>query len=244
MLTIDQIAAKVDGLRTRYGSRDVRMQEILSVRKGRMTEVFPDLFPEGMSTTMVANFVDVAARDLAEVLAPLPSFNCTTTNSSDRARLFADKRSVIANNYIYISRLQTQMYTGADWYFTYGFLPIIVEADFESNLPRIRIDDPMGAYPEFDRFGRCVSYSKRYSKTLGELANEYPEHEMVILGKLGYNQNLNTIVDIIRYVDKDQIVLFLPSQGNLVLNKAKNPIGKMTVRVARRPGIDDEPRGQ
>ena len=244
MLTIDQIAAKVDGLRTRYGSRDVRMQEILSVRKGRMTEVFPDLFPEGMSTTMVANFVDVAARDLAEVLAPLPSFNCTTTNSSDRARLFADKRSVIANNYIYVSRLQTQMYTGADWYFTYGFLPIVVEADFESNLPRIRIDDPMGAYPEFDRFGRCVSYSKRYSKTLGELANEYPEHEMVILGKLGYNQNLNTIVDIIRYVDKDQIVLFLPSQGNLVLNKAKNPLGKMTVRVARRPGIDDEPRGQ
>lgn len=244
MLTIDQIAAKVDGLRTRFGSRDVRMQEILSVRKGRMTEVFPDLFPEGMNSTMVANFVDVAARDLAEVLAPLPSFNCTTTNSSDRAKLFADKRSVIANNYIYVSRLQTQMYTGADWYFTYGFLPIVVEADFESNLPRIRIDDPMGAYPEFDRFGRCVSYSKRYSKTLGELANEYPEHEMTILGKLGYNQNLNTIVDIIRYVDKDQIVLFLPTQGNLVLNKARNPLGKMTVRVARRPGIDDEPRGQ
>ena len=245
MLTIEQIATKVDALRMRYGSRDTRMQEILSVRKGRMTEVFPDLFPEGMNSTMVANFVDVAARDLAEVLAPLPSFNCATTNiTSDRARTFADKRSVIANNYVYTSKLQTQMYWGADWYFTYGFLPFHIEPDFELGIPRIRVEDPMGAYPEFDRFGRCISYSKRYSKTLGELANEYPEYQYAILGKLGYNQNLSTIVDIIRYVDKDQIVLFLPSQGNLVLNQAKNPLGKMTVRVARRPSIDDEPRGQ
>ena len=51
---------------------------------------------------------------------------------------------MIANNYIYTSRLQSQMYWGADWYFTYGFLPIHVEPDFETKLPRIRIEDPMG----------------------------------------------------------------------------------------------------
>ena len=244
-LSIEQISNKVENLKTRFANRDARMQDVLAVRKGRMTEVFPDLFPEGMTSPMVANFVDVAARDLAEVLAPLPSFNCATTNiTSDRARAYSDKRSVIANNYVYESRLQSQMYWGADWYFTYGFLPIHVEPDFESKLPRIRVEDPMGSYPEFDRFGRCISYSKRYSKTLGELVNDYPEYQYQLLGKLGFSQNLNSIIEIIRYTDKDQVVLYLPTQGNLVLNQAKNPLGKMTVRIARRPGVDDEPRGQ
>jgi hypothetical protein len=182
---------------------------------------------------------------LAEVLAPLPSFNCSTTNvTNDRARTFADKRSMIANNYVYTSRLQSQMYWGADWYFTYGFLPIIVEPDFDSELPRIRIEDPMGAYPEFDRFGRCVSYAKRYFKTLGELAVEYPELSFQLLGREGFNQDTSNLVEMIRYTDKEVTVLYLPTRGNIVLNAASNPLGKMLVNVARRPGVDDESRGQ
>lgn len=244
-LDIQDIAQRVDNLKQRYAGRDARMADILAVRKGRMVEVFPDLFPEGMNSTMVANFVDVAARDLAEVLAPLPSFNCSTTNSSsDRARAFADKRGMIANNYVYQSRLQSQMYWGADWYFTYGFLPIHVELDFELKLPRIRVEDPMGAYPEYDRFGRCVAYAKRYMKTLGELVNEFPEYAGAILGKLGYNQNTNAVVELIRYTDRDTVCLYVPSRGNLVLSKANNPLGKMLTYIARRPGIDEESRGQ
>lgn len=242
---IDTIARRVQNMKERNRDRDARMSDLLAVRKGRMTEVFPDLFPEGMSSPMVANFVDVAARDLAEVLAPLPSFNCGTSNTtSDRAKAFADKRSMIANNYVYMSRLQSQMYWGADWYFSYGFLPIHVEPDFETNLPRIRVEDPMGAYPEFDRFGRCVAYAKRYMKTIGELANDYPEYAGALLGKLGFNQDTNALVEMIRYTDKDVTVLFVPSRNNLVLSAARNLMGKMTVKVARRPGIDDEARGQ
>jgi hypothetical protein len=244
-IDIELIAQRVENLKMRNSERDSRMSDILAVRKGRMTEVFPDLFPEGMNSAMVANFVDVAARDLAEVLAPLPSFNCSTSNTtSDRARSFADKRGMIVNNYVYQSRLQSQMYWGADWYFTYGFLPIHVELDFETNLPRIRVEDPIGAYPEFDRFGRCVAYAKRYMKTIGELAVQYPEYAGAILGKLGHNQNTNALVELIRYTDKNSIVLYIPSRGNLVLNAAVNPVGKMLVFVARKPGIDEDPRGQ
>jgi hypothetical protein len=244
-LDIETIARRVENLKQRHGARDGRMADILAVRKGKMTEVFPELFPEGMTNAMVANFIDVAARDLAEVLAPLPSFNCSTSNvTSDRARTFADKRGMIANNYVYQSRLQSQMYWGADWYFSYGFLPIHVEPDFETELPRIRVEDPMGAYPEYDRFGRCISYAKRYMKTIGELANEYPEYSGAILGQLGYNQNTNAIIEVIRYTDKEYTCLYVPSRGNLILNQAKNLLGKMTVHIARRPGIDDEARGQ
>lgn len=245
MVDINAIARKVDALKARNSARDARMQDVLAVRKGQMADIYPDLFPEGLDKAMVANFVDVAARDLAEVLAPLPSFNCSTTNvTNDRARTFADKRSMIANNYVYNSRLQSQMYWGADWYFTYGFLPIHVEPDFESELPRIRVEDPMGSYPEFDRFGRCVSFAKRYFKTLGELAAEYPELSYQLLGREGFNQDTSNLIEMIRYTDKEVTVLYLPTRGNLVLNAAPNPLGKMLVSVARRPGVDDESRGQ
>jgi hypothetical protein len=245
MADIKTIARRVDAMKHRAYERDAQMASILSVRKGKMAEVFPDMFPTDMPNAMIANFIDVAARDLAEVLAPLPSINCSTTNvTSDRARAFADKRSMIANNYVYVSRLQSQMYTGADQFFTYGFLPIHIEADWDNDLPRIRIEDPIGVYYERDRFGRLVAYAKRYSKTIGELVNEFPEYAGAILGQLGFDQNMNAEIEVIRYMDKNSIVLYVPSRKNLALTQAKNPMGKMTVLIAERPSIDGNPRGQ
>lgn len=242
-LDIDRIAKRVDNLKRMHSDRDSRMSQIQAVRKGQIASIFPDMFPEGLPFSMVANFIDVAARDLAEVLAPLPSFNCGAVKVTDsKARKFADKRSMIANNYVVNSRLQSQMYWGADWYFSYGFLPIHVEPDFEGNIPFIRVEDPMGSYPEFDRFGRCVAYAKRYKKTSNELALEFPEFAYTILGRFG--ENTGNELELIKYMDKDQTVLYIPSNNNLVISQVKNLLGKMTVRIARRPGIDDEPRGQ
>jgi hypothetical protein len=246
-LNQQQIADKVEALRERYAYRDKRMADVTAVRRGDMDSVYPEMFPEGMSRPMIANFVDVAARDLAEILAPLPSFNCHTADiNSPTAKKRASLRTMIVNHYVESSGLQTQMYTGADWYNTYAFLPFIIEPDFEARMPRIRVENPLGAYPEFDRYGRCVSYTKRYLKTIRELAVEFPEYESQILGPLGrQNQDLNTLLDLIKYDDKDQTVLFLPQRGNLALRKVKNPVGKLMIRIAKRPGIDEnDPRGQ
>jgi hypothetical protein len=222
------------------------MANVLSVRRGEIQSVFPDFFPEGMPAPMVANFIDIAARDLAEVLAPLPSFNCSTINvTSDRAKAQADKRTMVVNNYVQTSRLQTQMYTGADWYLTYGFLPIVVEVDVENNQPRIRVDNPLGAYPEFDRFGRVVSYTRRYYKTLAELVVEFPEYERQLVGPHGReNVDMYAMIEMVRYEDADQIILFVPSKDNLPLRVTPNPVGEIMVRVAKRPSIDDDMRGQ
>ena len=245
-LEVRQIADKVEALKRRNADRDTRMANVLSVRRGQISNVYPDFFPEGMTQPMIANFIDVAARDLAEVLAPLPSFNCTTFNvTSDRAKAQAEKRSMIVNYYAHSSRLQTQMYTGADWYLTYGFLPIVVEIDVESNQPRIRLDNPLGAYPEFDRFGRLSSYTRRYYKTLAELIVEFPEYESQLVGPNGRdNVDLYAMVEMVKYEDAEQILLFVPQKSNLVLKRTPNPIGEMMVRVARRPSIDDDMRGQ
>jgi hypothetical protein len=116
--------------------------------------------------------------------------------------------------------------------------------DEEANLPRIRVENPIGAYPEFDRYGRCVAFAKRYIMTLGELVTQFPEYDRELLGGFGYKQDLNAQVEMIRYYDKDQSIIYLPSKDNLILSKAKNPLGKMMVVVARKPSIDGELRGQ
>jgi hypothetical protein len=244
-LSMEQIAARVLALRYRNNERDARNLDVLAVRKGKIAEVYPDFFPDGVDANVVANFIDIVARDLSEVMAPLPAVNCSAANAvNDRARSFADKRTRIASNYFQHSDLAVQMYSGADWYITYGFVPFIIELDEESKLPRIRIENPIGAYPEFDRYGRCVAFAKRYTLTLGELVSQFPEYERELLGGYGYKQDLNHQVEMIRYYDKDQSVIYIPSKGDLVLSRANNPLGKMMVVVARKPSIDGELRGQ
>jgi hypothetical protein len=244
-LSMEQVAARVEALRYRNSERDARNQDVLAVRKGQISQVYPDFFPDGVDANVVANFIDVVARDLSEVMAPLPAVNCSAANSvSDKARAFADKRTRIASNYFSHSDLSVQMYSGADWYLTYGFVPFMIELDEEAKMPRIRIENPIGAYPEFDRYGRCVAFAKRYIMTLGELVSQFPEFERELLGANGYKQDLYSQVEMIRYYDKDQSLIYLPTKKNLVLSYAANPLGKMMVVVARKPSIDGELRGQ
>ena len=245
MLSIDQIGARVSTLRYRANGRDQRNGDVQMVRQGKISQVYPNFFPDGIDQNVVANFIDIVARDLSEVIAPLPAVNCSAANqTNDRARNFADKRTRIASNYFEHSDLQVQMYNGADMYITYGFLPFIIELDEEAQMPRIRLENPVGAYPEFDRYGRCVAFAKRYSMTLGELVAMFPEHEYELLGKMGWKQDLNGMVEMIRYYDKDQSVLYLPSRNNMLLSQAVNPLGIMNVVIAKRPSVDGELRGQ
>ena len=245
MLNMQQIAARVAALRYRATSRDMRNGDVQMVRQGKISQVYPNFFPDGIDQNVVANFIDIVARDLAEMIAPLPAINCSAVNqTSDRARTFADKRTRIAANYFRNSELEVNMFNGADMYVTYGFLPFIIELDEEAKLPRIRLENPVGAYPEFDRYGRCTAFVKRYSMTLGELVAQFPDYDRQILGPDGYKQDMNGMIEMIRYYDKDQSVLYLPSRSNLLLSQANNPLGKMMVVIARRPGPDGELRGQ
>ena len=244
MLSVKEVIAKVARLQTKYSARDQRMRDVLSVRQGDISKVYPAMFSEEYPKPLVANFVDVAARDLAEVMAPLPSFNCAATNMvSDSARKAADTRTRIANYYVSMSELQIQMYQGADWFNTYGMLPAIVEMDYETNNPRIRLLNPFGVYPEIDRFGRTISLTQTMETDAETLASQYPEFASQILGKNSFLAN-SPYITLVRYHDKDQDLIFLPDRQNLVLSNLPNPTGKCMARVAVRSSLDGEARGQ
>ena len=242
---MQQVVMRVQSLRGRNAERDQRNQDVLAVRQGKISEVYPNFFPDGVDTNVVANFIDIVARDLSEVMAPLPAINCSAANSvNDRARNFADKRTRIASNYFQHSDLSVNMYQGADWYVTYGFIPFVIELDEDSKLPRIRIENPIGAYPEFDRYGRCVAFVKSYKMSVAELIAQFPEYETQLLDGNKYSSSINSELEVVRYYDKDQSIIYVPTRDNLLLSRAKNPLGKMMVVVARKPSIDDELRGQ
>jgi hypothetical protein len=202
------------------------------------------MFSEDYPKPLVANFIDVAARDLAEAMAPLPSFNCEATNMvSDSARKAADTRTRIANFYVSVAEMQLQMYQGADWYNTYGMMVGMVEMDYDSNNPRMRLLNPWGCYPEVDRFGRVVSLTQVLNTDAETLIAKYPEFTEAILKKNNYQPGSPSIT-MVRYHDAEQDLIFLPERQNLTLVRTPNPIGKCMVRVAQRPSLDGEARGQ
>jgi len=244
LLTPKEVNAKLGRLQTKFASRDQRMRDVLSVRQGDLSKVYPSMFSEDYPKPLVANFIDVAARDLAEAMAPLPSFNCSAANMvSDAARKAADTRTRIANFYASLSELQLQMYEAADWYNTYGMMVGLVEMDYDSNNPRLRLLNPWGVYPEMDRFGRTISLTQVINIDSESLAAQYPEFADQILAKNNYQQG-SPYVSMIRYHDADQDLIFLPERKNLTLARTPNPIGKCLAKVAVRPSLDGQARGQ
>ena len=244
MLTPKEVNAKLGRLQTKFAARDQRMRDVLSVRQGDLSKVYPSMFSEDYPKPLVANFIDVAARDLAEAMAPLPSFNCSASNMvSDSARKAADTRTRIANFYVGVSELQLQMYEGADWYNTYGMMIGMVEMDYDSNNPRMRLLNPWGCYPEMDRFGRVVSLTQVLNTDTETLASQYPEFAEQIYKKNNYQPG-NPYITMVRYHDAEQDLIFLPERQNLTLIRTPNPVGKCLVHVAMRPSLDGQARGQ
>ena len=244
-LSIEVVSEKVRRIKDASSKRDGNWSDLLKIRQGNIEDVFPGMFSSDFPKPMVSNFIDVAARDISEVIAPLPTFSCMTTDTPNpKARQKADKRSMIAAGYRDSCNLQTKMYSGADLYVTFGMLPFIIEPDYEGQRPMIRIESPLGSYVEFDRFGRLLSYTKHYFKTVRALINEFPEFEGLIRDKYEKRSSERRI-DMYRYQDKDQTYLYLPSRNNLVLVHSLNEIDEIPVAIAMRPGVDDETqRGQ
>jgi len=220
------------------------MRDVLSARQGDISKVYPSMFSEEYPKPLVANMIDVAARDLAEAMAPLPSFNCSATNMvSDTARKAADLRARIANYYVDRSELQIQMYTGADWYNTYGMLIGRIDTDYETNDPIIQLINPFGAYPEVDRFGRCLSLTQIVGMDAETLAAMYPEFRNQLMKNNTFTPG-SPYLSLVRYHDKDQDLIYVPDRQDLVLSRVPNPVGECLVKVAMRSSIDGEARGQ
>jgi len=239
-------ATMFDALRKRSSERDMRMRQVALVRAGRPEQVFPGLFPDGLwSRPIIANLIDVAAKDMAEQTGVIPTITAAGDSSlDDSARTRADKCTKIANFYISASRLGTTLISGADRYHTYGFVPLRVEPNFKEKRPHIHVEDSVGAYFDMDRYGTVTAYARLYRRKAGDLVAKFPEAESQILMNGMTRTDPNELIEVVRWYDAKTTVMFLPSRSGMVLSSVPNRIGRVPVAIALRPSLDDEQRGQ
>jgi hypothetical protein len=244
---IRDVDTRVTDMQTSRAGRDQEMNRVRLVRAGRIDELYPEFFADDLPKSVVANIVDVAARDTAELMAPLPALACSSGNmvtASDEQR--AAKKNKIGSHYWQKSRLVTQNVQFADSINAYSFGTYIVEPDFECMSPRIRFESPFGGYYYKDRWGELVWYAKVRTETAGTLASMYPEKKSQILTnpKNGQQRSFSDQLKMVTYYDEDIQVTYLPECRHAVLTKASNPLKRVPVIIAERPDVEQTKRGQ
>lgn len=247
--TRPDLVGRFNNLRAKNADRDNHMREVALARSGEIHQVMPGIFPRNWSKPIIANVLDTTARELAETLSRLPQIDCQTSkNTSDRSKKYASKKTKIALYYVDKSRLKHQLYSGGDWYMSYGAMPIVVEPDMEEQCPHLRVDTPVGAYWELDLYGCTKTYAKCWYETVGSLKAKFPE----LADKIAYKdspsgtfaqQPDDSMLEVVKWYGKDQIYTFLPERKGIVLLTAPNPLGKVPVVIAERPRWDEQTRG-
>ena len=215
--------------------RLVRCGEIEAVDPG----AFSDLFPK----PVVANFINNAAEDFANSVSTLPTLSCSVgamRTESDKRR--AGKKNKAGHNYWQKSNLERLMVKAADDYDTYSAVPFYIECDFDQQMPLIYPESPIGSYWIKDRLGRVKYYAHCWHETVGELCAKFPDLDdkirRVESSATPYNSmyeaNDRDLVEVVRYCDDKEVVLFLPDRKNTVLVRYANPIGRCPVAIAER----------
>lgn len=249
MRSFDEVTRRVEALRNAARDRDQRQRDVHDVRSGDIDTVIPGAMPDAWPRPVVANMIDTSARDTSEVMGQMPSINCTNSlNTSMRSKKFSSLKGKVANYYVQSSRLPAgEQVRLCDHYVTFGAGIYIVEPDFQRRTPVIRVENPMGAYPEFDLFGQLVSYSRIWREEAIYLCSKYPHLIKHLKRTDQYGQEetgwAQREIEIAKYTDANSIYLYLPAHSNVLVDTMPNPMGKLTISPAVRPSPDGEIRG-
>lgn len=251
MRSLENIHQRVEALRRASADRDERHRNVADVRSGDLEQVMPGNMPDAWPHPIVANLIDTSARDMSEVMGVMPSVNCATgILTTDKAKKFAGRKTKIANHYVQSSGLGAgRQVTAADQYLTFGAVMYVIEPDFQERRPHIRVESPRGVYFETDMFGRLKSYSKVWQDDAVNLAAKFPHliHDLQAneTGSRGEPADgwQHRRIEVVKYTDADQIILYLPNHGNAIADHIENPMGEIMVSPGFRPGYDEEVRG-
>ncbi|WP_123788296.1 hypothetical protein [Phytoactinopolyspora halophila] len=211
-----------------------------------MEEVMPGVFPKNWPHPITANVLETASRDFAEMLGSLPQVSCQPTKfTSHRAKKSADVRTKIALGYIEDSRLQPQMYSGADSFFFYGAMAFIVDPDFDIMKPTIRVTSTANCYYLRNFKGDVAAFYQRWYETIDWLVAKFPEHKHKIKNQdaFHFGEHGSTMLEVVKYYGPQSCKILLPDR-NLVIRDSPNPLNKTNVYIAERYRWDGEQRGQ
>lgn len=229
----------------RCSGRDRDSHLVRLTRRGKLHEEFPGHFADSMPQMAIANAIDNAARDTAELIAPLPSLACASGNMSSAADVArAGKKNKIASYYWDKSKLSVQNINFADAAQSYAFGTYIIEPDWVGSCPHIRWESSFGAYYYKDRFQRTIWYAKIAYVDVLTLVSKYPDSSAFIEYENGRKRTATEMVQLVTYMDRDQNLVYLPDCGYHVLGQWRHNLGRCMAAIAVRPDQEDQPRGQ
>ncbi len=246
MTDIVTIARKVQQMRLRYYTRDMRMSQVRAVRSSELDRVAPGLLADDFPKPIVANMINVAAQYSAEQIGVMPTISCTAgVMVSDRQKKYAQRRTLIAHNYLENSRFKVNMVEAADWLNTYSFLPVILEPHFGDAYcepgPRLRFENPLGCYFDNDIYERTRCFVKVYDSDVDSLSVKFPHLASALAA--GTHAESNQKLEMVTYYDDYEIISYVPGRDNLVLTRIPNKFGRCPVFIAQAPKFDEENRG-
>jgi hypothetical protein len=245
-LSPNEVAKKVAAARLRMYERDMRMNQVRAVRASELDRVAPGLLADDFPKPIVSNVINVAAQYSSEQIGQMPTVSCTSgVMTSDRQKKYAQRRTLIAHNYLENSRVKVNMVEAADWLNTYSFLPIIVEPHFGDAYcepgPRLRFENPLGCYYDLDIFGHTRWFAKVYDSDVDSLCAKFPHLASAL--RAGMHAESNQKLEMVTYHDDDQIVTYVPSRDNLQLLRIDNKLGRCPIFIAEAPKFDEQSRG-
>lgn len=242
---VQDVDDRVDRLRRNSVDRDTRMRAIHLVRTGHAEQVFKGIFPSDWPKPVVANFIDVVAKDTAEMVGVLPTLTAAGDSVLDESkRSRTDKLTRIINYLAFASRLGNELVTAADRLVSYGFVPFRVEPNYEGGRPHIHVDDPLHTYFEKDSWGELVRYARVMRMRASELAALYPEYEGILRKRTAYGPQQDEMLEVVRHIDRDRELLYVPNRNSLVLSRVENTIDRIPVTISQLPSLDGKTRGQ
>lgn len=246
MTSTTELAKKVAAARLRMYGRDMRMNQVRAVRASELDRVAPGLLADDFPKPIVSNVINVAAQYSSEQIGQMPTVSCTTgVMVSDRQKKYAQRRTLIAHNYLENSRVKVNMVEAADWLNTYSFLPIVLEPHFGDAYcepgPRLRFENPLGCYYDLDIFGRTRWFAKVYDSDVDSLCAKFPHLASAL--RAGMHAESNQKLEMVTYQDDEQIVTYVPSRDNIELARVSNKLGRCGVFIAEAPKFDEESRG-
>lgn len=245
--SVQEVARYVQQIRLREYARDQRISNVRAARSGDVTHIIPGMLPDIWPRPIVANTIDLAARFTSERIGIMPTIACTSgIEVSDLQKRYAQKRTLVTHNYVDNSNLKVRQIEAADWFDTYGFLPLCVEPHMGDAYcapgPRLRYVNPMGCYYDLDIYGRTKCFIKIHVEEAAVLARKFP-HLRAALIRDSSDLTNGVQVEMVQYMDDDQFLTYVPQRNNAVLMQMPNAMGRCPVFVGERPKFDNQTRG-
>ena len=213
----------VQSVKEQWHSRDASAERLRAVLAGDWERVAPGAFTEDYPAPMVANRIEVMSRDVAASLAALPTITCAAPSSmSESAKKFGDNRSKIASGgYVEGSNLEPHMTDFGRSFDCFGMGVFFIEPDMKAKMPRIRVRDGSTVYVNWDTLGRTIRGFEEFSLPAHQIKDMVPEAVDVHRALDEYRLN---DINVVRYSDGKQTVVYLPDCKNTILLQYKAPI--------------------